>query len=130
MGKTTHWGYLSPIMKITPNNRKSKFLSFNSYHFHFQIRSSKSLISGNLYLIPDATRGICMKLKRYIVWSTDKDIDLNTPRQRRWYIEQVLSHGLTEDIASLDWDEIKILLPELKLPEEISRLWRHYFTHA
>lgn len=71
-----------------------------------------------------------MKPKRYIVWSTNKDIDMNDPRQRKWYIEQVLSHGLTEDITSLDWDEIKRLIQELKLPKEISRLWRYYFSYA
>ncbi len=42
MEKTTQGGYLSQIMEMTPNNRKSKFLSLipiiNSYHlsFHFK----------------------------------------------------------------------------------------------
>jgi len=65
--------------------------------------------------------------KRYIVWQTRNDIDMTDPQQRRWYIEQVLSHGLSEDIAELDWDEIRTLLPDLNLPEDVRRLWRAYF---
>jgi hypothetical protein len=68
--------------------------------------------------------------KRYIVWQTRKDIDMSDPQERRWYIEQVLSHGLAEDIAELDWDEIKTLLPDLNLPEDVLRLWRAYFSRA
>lgn len=68
-----------------------------------------------------------MKPKRYIVWSTNKDIDLNDPWQRKWYIEQVLSHGRAEDVSELDWDEIKLLLPELNLPKNIKHLWENYF---
>ncbi len=68
--------------------------------------------------------------KRYIVWQTNRDIDMSDPQQRQWYIEQVLSHGLTEDIVELNWDEIKKMLPELNLPDDISRLWRAYFSRA
>jgi hypothetical protein len=71
-----------------------------------------------------------MKPKRYIVWSTNKEIDLNDSQQRKWYFQQVLLHGLTEDIAKLDWDEIQSLIPELNLSKDVSRLWRHYFSHA
>jgi len=42
-----------------------------------------------------------MKPKRYLVWSK-KNIDLSDPFQRRWYIKQVLTNGLSEDIAELD----------------------------
>jgi len=69
-----------------------------------------------------------MKPKKYIVWSTNKDIDLSDPWQRKWYIKQVLTYGKSEDIAELDWDEIKKLLPELDLPIEIRRLWENYFN--
>ena len=68
--------------------------------------------------------------KRYIVWQTNRDIDMSDPVQRRWYIEQVLSHGLTEDIAELNWDEVKKMLPEMNLPEDILRLWKAYFSRA
>lgn len=70
-----------------------------------------------------------MKPKRYIVWSKD-EIDLNDPWQRKWYIQQVLTHGRAEDIAELDWNEIKQLLPELNLPKEVRRLWEDYFNHV
>jgi hypothetical protein len=71
-----------------------------------------------------------MKPKRYIVWSTNKGVDLNDPNQKKWYIEEVLSHGRAEDIAELDWNDIKILLPSLKLPDRVSRLWEDYFAYA
>ncbi len=71
-----------------------------------------------------------MKPKRYIVWSTGKEINLNDPAQKKWYIEQVLAHGLTEDIAELDWEEVRQLLPNLNIPERVYKLWDNYFQHA
>ena len=68
-----------------------------------------------------------MRLKRYIVWSK-KEIDLNDEFQKKWYITQVLKYGRTEDVASLDWEEIKLFLPELILPPHIKRLWEDYFN--
>ena len=68
--------------------------------------------------------------KRYIVWSTNKEFDLSDPWQRKWYIGEVLSHGRAEDIAELDWDEVRKLLPELNLPKRVRRLWEDYFKHA
>ena len=63
------------------------------------------------------------------MWSTDKEIDLSNPWQRKWYIKQVLINGRAEDIAELDWEEIKNLLPELELPEDIIKsLWEDYFA--
>ena len=71
-----------------------------------------------------------MKPKRYIVWSTNKEIDLSDPWQRKWYIKQVLTHGRAEDIAELDWDEVRRLLPELNVPKRVKRLWEDYFEYA
>lgn len=68
-----------------------------------------------------------MHIKRYIVWSKN-EIDLDDPFQRKWYVKQVLTHGKAEDVASLDWEEIKILLPDLNLPPHIERLWNKYFN--
>lgn len=69
-----------------------------------------------------------IKPKRYIVWSTNKEIDLDDPFQRKWYIKQVLTYGRAEDIATLNWNEIKALLPELDLPEDVKSLWEGYFN--
>jgi len=69
-----------------------------------------------------------IKPKRYIVWSTDKEINLDDPFQRKWYIQQVLTYGRTEDIMELDWEEVMRLLPELRLPETIRTLWEEYFA--
>jgi len=68
-----------------------------------------------------------MKPKRYIVWSKE-NIDLENPFQKKWYVQQVLTHGRTEDIAALDWSELKKLLPELQLPTHVRSLWEDYFA--
>lgn len=68
-----------------------------------------------------------MQPKRYIVWSK-KEIDLKDEWQKKWYIKQVLTHGKAEDVAGLDWEKIKILLPRLDLPPNISRMWERYFN--
>jgi hypothetical protein len=39
----------------------------------------------------------------------------------------VLIHGRAEDVAQLDWEEVRRLLPELDLPTEVRRLWEDYF---
>lgn len=59
----------------------------------------------------------------YIVWSTDH-VDLSDPFQRRWYIQQVLTHGRAEDIRTLDLDQIAAVLDEITLPEEVRSLWQ------
>jgi hypothetical protein len=68
------------------------------------------------------------KAPRHIVWST-REVDLSDPWQRKWYIQQVLIHGRMEDVAALDWEEVRQLLPELELPPEVQRLWEAYFAH-
>ncbi|MCX6584489.1 MAG: hypothetical protein NT166_30330 [Candidatus Aminicenantes bacterium] len=71
-----------------------------------------------------------MKPKRYIVWSKE-DIDLQDSFQKKWYYRQVLMNGRAEDIAAIDWKEIKKYLPELHLPNSINRIWESYFNaHA
>ncbi|MBC7098245.1 hypothetical protein H5T52_03880 [Candidatus Bipolaricaulota bacterium] len=66
------------------------------------------------------------RVPRHIVWSK-RELDLSDPWLRRWYIRQVLVHGRAEDVARLDWDEIRRVLPELDLPGEVRRLWEGYF---
>jgi len=61
----------------------------------------------------------------YIVWSTDQ-IDLSDPFQRRWYIQQVLTHGRAEDIRSLELDEIAAILDDIVLPDDVRSLWQHF----
>ncbi|OGO35430.1 MAG: hypothetical protein A2W35_18575 [Chloroflexi bacterium RBG_16_57_11] len=63
----------------------------------------------------------------HIVWSTDQ-LDLSDPFQRRWYLRQVLTHGLAEDIRSLDVEEISRELDQLDLPPEIYSLWKSFLT--
>ena len=61
----------------------------------------------------------------YIVWSTDQ-VDLSDPFQRRWYFQQVLTHGRTEDIRTLDLDQIAAILDEIILPEDVRSLWQRF----
>jgi len=68
-----------------------------------------------------------MRPKRYIVWSKN-EIDLEDPWQRKWYIQQVLTHGRSEDVAQIDWLEISMVLAEISLPQEVRGLWEDYFN--
>jgi hypothetical protein len=61
----------------------------------------------------------------YIVWSTDH-VDLSDPFQRRWYIQQVLTHGRLEDIHTLNLDEVAAALDEMILPEDVRSLWQRF----
>lgn len=70
-----------------------------------------------------------MQPKRYIVWS-ENNIDFDDPWQRKWYIQQVLTHGWAEDIAELNREEIKKLRSELNLQREVRCLWEDYFDHV
>jgi hypothetical protein len=69
-----------------------------------------------------------IKPKRHIVWSTNKEIDIENLFLKKWYITQVLVNGRAEDISELDWNEIKNLLPELEVPPIIKKLWEDYFN--
>ena len=68
-----------------------------------------------------------MQTKRHIVWSK-KEIDLNDDFQKRWYMQQVLTCGRTEDIQELNWKEIKENLHYITLPREVKKLWENYFN--
>jgi len=64
-------------------------------------------------------------IPRYVLWSKDT-LDLRDPWQRRWYIRQTLVYGRAEDIAALDWDEVRKLLPELGLPPRFAASGRAF----
>lgn len=50
--------------------------------------------------------------KGYIVWYADLDkLDLTDPWLKKWWIQQVLTHGRIEDISQLDFNEIKKTCP-------------------
>ena len=71
-----------------------------------------------------------MKAESHVVWSTKKELDLRDPCQKKSYIQDVLTNGLASDVSKLDWEEIERILPYLKLPERVFRLWRSYFERA
>ena len=64
----------------------------------------------------------------HIVWSTD-EIDMSDPFQRRWYLRQVLTHGRSEDIRSLDLAEIDRDLENLDLPPDVYSLWKSFLNY-
>jgi hypothetical protein len=66
-----------------------------------------------------------MRPPSYLVWSTDQ-VDLSDPFQRRWYIQQVLTHGRAEDIRTLSLEEIVSVLDEISLPEDVRNLWQRF----
>lgn len=70
-----------------------------------------------------------IKPKRYIVWFHDREIDLGDPAQEKRYYEQVLTRGRAEDVATLNRETIRRLLPEMRLPEAVRHLWEDWF-HA
>jgi len=65
---------------------------------------------------------------RHIVWSTDA-VDLADPFQRKWYMRQVLLYGRSEDLQTLDLDEVSSCLDDLRLPLDINDLWKKFFEH-
>lgn len=69
-----------------------------------------------------------IKPKSYIIWSTNREIDLDNPIQKKFYIKNILMYGLAEDISKLDFDYVEKVLPELDLPKEIRSLWENYFN--
>jgi hypothetical protein len=64
---------------------------------------------------------------RHLVWSTDQ-VDVADPFQRRWLLQQVLTHGIEEDISHLELDEVAQEIDHLKLPADIERLWRNFLN--
>lgn len=67
-----------------------------------------------------------IKPPRHIVWSVDT-VDMDDPFQRRWYIQQVLTHGRMEDVKTLDFDEVERELPNMRLPTHVRDLWEGHF---
>ena len=61
----------------------------------------------------------------YISWSAGQ-LDLSDPFQRRWYIQQVLTHGRAEDVRALDLDDITDLFDQLTLPPDVHSLWQRF----
>ena len=69
-----------------------------------------------------------MDRKKHIVWFADiEELDLDNPRDKKWWLKQVLQKGRIEDIKELDFDEVERFLPELYLPRAIRKLWEDYF---
>ncbi len=65
---------------------------------------------------------------RHIVWSTS-GLDLSDPFQKRWLLQQILTHGTADDIHQLDLEEVERELDHLTLPADIEQLWRSFFEY-
>ena len=57
---------------------------------------------------------------------TAQHLDLTDPFQRGSYLRQVLLHGRTADIRTLDLADVERELDALQLPTEIWQLWKHF----
>ena len=66
-----------------------------------------------------------MKAPRHIVWSKD-ELDLSDPFQKRWYLKQVLLHGRSEDVRTLNLADIAAVVDELPAP--LRKLWQDVLT--
>jgi hypothetical protein len=66
-----------------------------------------------------------VRLPNHIVWSTDQ-IDLSDPFQKRWYIQQVLTHGKAEDLRTLDLEEVRRVFDQITLPMDVRNLWQNF----
>ena len=70
------------------------------------------------------------KVPRHLYWSTREleTVDLDDPKQKRWWVQQVLTHGTKKDVCELDLQDIKRYLPELHLPKAVRALWSDYLA--
>jgi len=70
-----------------------------------------------------------IKPSKRLVWSV-KEVDLEDPFQRRWFIKKVLEHGRFEDVKALveeiGLEEIAREIDSLNLPAPIYRLWKNF----
>ena len=62
---------------------------------------------------------------RHLAWST-AELNIADPFQRRWLLQQTLTHGTADDIRRLDLDEVAQQIDQLQLPADIERLWRTF----
>lgn len=66
---------------------------------------------------------------KHIAWYTDLDkLDMKHPFIKKWWLEQVLSHGTMQDIKKLDLRSLHDLLPTLNLSKDVKSLWEDYFA--
>jgi len=68
-------------------------------------------------------------IPKHIYWSCREkpSIDTNDPAQKKWFLEQTLTHGTMTDIRALDLEDVKRELAGLRLPRHVKTLWRNYF---
>lgn len=55
-------------------------------------------------------------------------VDLTDPATRTWYVGAILREGRAEDVARLDVEEIRRLLPQLRLPQRVRDFWEWYLS--
>ncbi|OGV72819.1 MAG: hypothetical protein A3K19_28500 [Lentisphaerae bacterium RIFOXYB12_FULL_65_16] len=67
---------------------------------------------------------------KHLYWSAKgpMQVNLDDPKQRLWWLQQVLTHGTMADVATLDLDGVRRCLPALELPDAVRTLWRDYFA--
>ncbi len=86
-------------------------------------------------LILERARNTPLLHRRICWWMSDAQLKETIKKIKegdRWakklWIECVLNYGRTEDIIKLDFDEVRKLLPEIRIYDERRRkLWRRFF---
>jgi len=64
----------------------------------------------------------------HICWFADpKRMNLNEEKEKRMWLQMVLTRGRAANIRELDFAEVKKFLPDLFLPGEVKKLWADYF---
>ena len=67
----------------------------------------------------------------HLSWCSDvRRMDLSDPRQMREWVQMVLERGRARDIRKLDLNQVRALLPSLRLSPETRSLWQNYFAHS
>jgi hypothetical protein len=66
----------------------------------------------------------------HICWFCDIDkFNLNDEKEKKIYLQMILTRGKAKDIRKLNFDEIRKYLDELHLPKEVKKLWQDYFKY-
>ncbi len=81
-------------------------------------------------MAPQEAREARERFPFHLFWylARPDEVDLSDPGTRAWYIAAILREGRAEDVQQLDLREVEDLLPQLRLPERVRRLWEWFLA--
>lgn len=75
--------------------------------------------------------GSVVRLPLHLKWRGPQVYDLDDPQQERVVYQVVLREGTAADVrAFIDVARLRVLLPELDLPDVVRSAWTTYFDAA